>query len=231
MKRSKKFLVLALSLAFAAVWAAPTVSWLADKSGRVVNTFAGGAISIVLDESPVDTQGHKISGDRVTGNSYKYVAGATLDKDPAPTVLKGSEPCYVFILVENGLNELFELNIDSQSLKQVARSGSGTLYIYSSSVDASGSQQDIMLAPIFTTVTVTAKAGARYAVVARGYDTTKIILKNCAVNGNVMVGSKALVEAYDTRINGTLNVASQATAVLENSSFTDTQGSGSVINK
>lgn len=158
MKRSKKFLVLALSLAVAAaVWAAPTVSWLSDKSGRVVNTFAGGAISIVLDESPVDAQGHKISGDRVTGNSYKYVAGAVLDKDPAPTVLKGSEPCYVFILVENGLNELFELNIDSQSWKQVAQSGASTLYIYSSSVDASGSQQDIMLAPIFTTVTVSEK--------------------------------------------------------------------------
>lgn len=84
---------------------------------------------------------------------------------------------------------------------------------------------------ILENVTVTAKAGSRYTVVARGYDTTKIILKNCTVNGNVMVGSKALVEAYDTRINGTLNVASQATAVLENSSFTDSQGSGSVINK
>ncbi len=156
MKRSRKFLVLLISVALvAAITITPTLSWLSDTSDRVVNTFAGGAISIVLDEAPVDAYGNEIEGDRVTSNSYKYVAGATLDKDPTPTVLAGSESCYVFIFVENELgDDLFTLNIDTQSWLQVAQSGGNTLYIYSSSVDASQSSQDIVLNPIFTQVQV-----------------------------------------------------------------------------
>ena len=155
MKRSKKFLAFLISVALvAAISMMPTLSWLSDKSDKVVNTFAGGAISIVLDEAPVDASGHEIEGDRVTSNSYKYVAGATLDKDPTPTVLKGSDSCYVFICVENDLNDLFTLNIDTDSWKQVAQSGGDTLYIYANSVDASQSPQDIVLNPIFTQVKV-----------------------------------------------------------------------------
>lgn len=156
MKRSRKFLVLLISVALvAAITITPTLSWLSDTSERVVNTFAGGAISIVLDEAPVDAYGNAIEGDRVTSNSYKYVAGATLDKDPTPTVLAGSESCYVFIFVENELgDDLFTLNIDTQSWLQVAQSDGNTLYIYSSSVDASQSSQDMVLNPIFTQVQV-----------------------------------------------------------------------------
>lgn len=155
LKRSKKFLVLLISAALvAAISAMPTLSWLSDTSEKVVNTFAGGAISIVLDEAPVDAYGNEIDGDRVTSNSYKYVAGVTLDKDPTPTVLQGSESCYVFILVENELNDLFTLNIDTESWKQVAQVDGDTLYIYASSVDASQSPQDIVLNPIFTQVQV-----------------------------------------------------------------------------
>lgn len=155
MKRSKKFLAFLISVALvAAISMMPTLSWLSDKSDKVVNTFAGGAISIVLDEAPVDASGHEIEGDRVTSNSYKYVAGATLDKDPTPTVLKGSDSCYVFICVENELNDLFTLNIDTDSWKQVAQSDGDTLYIYANSVDASESPQDVVLNPVFTQVKV-----------------------------------------------------------------------------
>lgn len=155
MKRSKKFLAFLISVALvAAISMMPTLSWLSDKSDKVVNTFAGGAISIVLDEAPVDASGHEIEGDRVTSNSYKYVAGATLDKDPTPTVLKGSDSCYVFICVENELNDLFTLNIDTDSWKQVAQSDGDTFYIYANSVDASESPQDVVLNPVFTQVKV-----------------------------------------------------------------------------
>lgn len=155
MKRSKKFLAFMISVALvAAISMMPTLSWLSDTSEKVVNTFAGGAISIVLDEAPVDAYGQEIEGDRVTSNSYKYVAGVTLDKDPTPTVLKGSDSCYVFICVENELNELFTLNIDTDSWKQVAQANGTTLYIYASSVDASEAPQDIVLNPIFTQVKV-----------------------------------------------------------------------------
>ena len=154
MKKSKKFLIAVLMVAVIAVCSfTPTFSWLSSKSDRVVNTFAGGAISIVLDEAPVDTNGHKIEGARVNTNSYKYVAGSKLDKDPRATVLKGSEPCYVFICVDNELNEKFSLNIDTKSWREVQKSGTKTLYVHVDTVEPTLTE-DAVLEPIFTQVSV-----------------------------------------------------------------------------
>ena len=155
MKKSKKFLALVLSLAVIAVTSvSPTFSWLSAQSERVVNTFAGGAISIVVDEAKVGPDGSVIEGGRVTENHYKYAAGAVLDKDPTPTILKGSDSCYVFLYLENELTDKFSLNIDNDSWKAVAQDGGNTLYVYSTKVDASQAENDVVLTPIFTKVTV-----------------------------------------------------------------------------
>lgn len=156
MKKSKKFLVSFLAvIVIAASLAAPTYSWLSSKSEKVVNTFAGGAITVTVDEAQVDTNGKKIEGgERVIANSYKYAAGSVLDKDPTPTVLKGSVPCYVFLCVDNELNNLFSMNINTDDWSAVAEEDSKTIYIYKETVDAEHSAEDIMLSPIFTQVTV-----------------------------------------------------------------------------
>lgn len=155
MKKSKKFLALLVSLAVIAVTTiSPTFSWLSAQSERVVNTFAGGSISIIVDEAPVGPDGSEISGDRVLENHYKYVAGAVLDKDPTPTILKGSDECYVFLCLENDLSDKFSLNIDEDAWKAVAQSDGKTLYVYSTKVDASQTDEDVVLKPIFTKVTV-----------------------------------------------------------------------------
>ena len=156
MKKSKKFLVSFLAvIVIAASLAAPTYSWLSSKSEKVVNTFAGGVISVTVDEAQVDTNGKRIEGgERVIANSYKYAAGAVLDKDPTPTVLKGSVPCYVFLCVDNELNNLFSMNINTDDWSAVAEEDSKTIYIYKETVDAEHSAEDIMLSPIFTQVTV-----------------------------------------------------------------------------
>ena len=131
MKKSKRLAVLSALLVILVVAAvAPTFSWLSAQSEKVVNTFAGGAVSVLLDESPVGTDGKKTEGSRTTSNSYKYVAGATLDKDPTVTVIKGSEECYVFLCVENGLNEKFTMNYDTASWIKVAEAGEKAVYIY-----------------------------------------------------------------------------------------------------
>ncbi len=156
LKKSKKFLaVFAAVIIIAASLAAPTYSWLSSKSEKVVNTFAGGAITVTVDEAQVDTNGKRIEGgERVIANSYKYAAGAVLDKDPTPTVLKGSVPCYVFLCVDNELNNLFSMNINTDDWSAVAEEDSKTIYIYKETVDAEHSAEDIMLSPIFTQVTV-----------------------------------------------------------------------------
>lgn len=158
MRKSQKLLLTSILLALVAVLTVtPTLSWLSSTSAPVVNTFAGGAISIVLDEALVDTDGNALTGDdaqRVTSNSYKYVAGAVLDKDPTPTVLKGSEECYVFLCVENELGEKFTMNYDTTSWLKVAEADGTSVYVYHARVDASEAEADVVLNPIFTTVTV-----------------------------------------------------------------------------
>ena len=156
MKKKRKLIIAGALFAILLVATiTPTFSWLSSKTDPVVNTFAGGAISIILDESAVDAEGHKIEGgERSSGNTYKYVAGAVLDKDPTPTVLKGSEECYVFICVENELNDKFSINYDTEHWTEISSSGNKTVYGYKETVDASEAEEDIMLSPIFTQVTV-----------------------------------------------------------------------------
>lgn len=156
---NKKRLTLGVALAMICLLAVvlPTYSWLASKSETVVNKFAGGTISVTLDEAKVDTDGKKLTGDqaeRVTSNNYKYVPGAVLDKDPTPTVLKGSVECYLFLCVENELTDQFEIDYDTDSWKPVATQGNKTIYAYVSKVNASDSAQDVTLKPIFAQVKV-----------------------------------------------------------------------------
>ncbi|MCC8073336.1 MAG: hypothetical protein LIO62_04345 [Clostridiales bacterium] len=161
MKKTKKFLVLMLSVAIiVTVAVSPTISWLQSQSESVVNTFAGGKISIELDEAPVDEDGKEIDGDRVTENSYTYVAGSVLDKDPTPTILMGSDECYVFLYLENSLNDLFSLDINTTDWTLVASNGENSLYIFNSTVDASDATQDVTLTPIFEHVTVSTELTA-----------------------------------------------------------------------
>ena len=158
MRKSQKAIIVSLLLAvIAAMTISPTLSWLSDTSDSVVNTFAGGAISIKLDEALVDTNGKTVEGDnaqRVLENSYKYIPGAVLDKDPTVTVLKGSEECYVFMCVDNELNDFFTINYDTTSWLKVASNGNKTVYIYKSSINALMTDNDVVLNPIFTTITV-----------------------------------------------------------------------------
>ena len=158
MKKSQKLMITSLlALVVVLLGIAPTLSWLFSTSQPVINTFSGGTIAIKLDEALVDADGKAIEGEgaqRVTANRYKYVAGAVLDKDPTATVLKGSEECYVFLCVENGLTEKFTMNYDTQSWRRVAEEEGKSVFIYNIKVDASESETDVVLPPVFTTVTV-----------------------------------------------------------------------------
>lgn len=134
---------------------APTLSWVSNSTDPVVNTFEGGKITLKLDEALVDSDGKAVVGDearRVTENTYKYVAGEVLDKDPTVTVLSGSEDCYVFVCAENELNELFTIDYNTFEWLQVAQDGNKTVYAYKTAVETS--DEDTVLTPLFTTITV-----------------------------------------------------------------------------
>ena len=63
-----------------------TVAWLVTSTATVTNTFTYGNINIKLDES--------------TGSDYKIIPGVNIKKDPYVEVTKGSEPCWLFVEVE-----------------------------------------------------------------------------------------------------------------------------------
>ena len=69
-----------------------------------------------------------------------------------------------------------------------------------------------------------------YAVVVksnRNYP-SKIILKNCVIDGNISIGDYSVLEAYDSQINGTIYAISSGKAVLSNTVYYGKTGSGTV---
>ena len=75
-----------------------TFAYLKDST-QVVNTFTMGNVHLELDEAVVDESGIPTGGRTQTGNAYHLVPGRAYTKDPTVTVLKGSEECYVRMLV------------------------------------------------------------------------------------------------------------------------------------
>ena len=69
-----------------------TLAWMTDTS-QVVNTFTVGKVEIDLNETDVDEDGD------TKKNEYKLIPGSDQDKDPTLTVMKGSEECYIRMIV------------------------------------------------------------------------------------------------------------------------------------
>lgn len=72
------------------VAAGATIAWLTDTTAPVKNTFTVGNIDIDLAES--------------NGLDLKMVPGKELTKDPAVTVEKDSEACWLFVKAEKSDN-------------------------------------------------------------------------------------------------------------------------------
>lgn len=104
MKKAKKVLLLVLCAALlVGASVAGTVAYLTSQD-TVTNTFTIGKVVITMDESPVDQYGVPTTGDRRDSNEYKLVPGHTYTKDPIIHVDDSSEPCYLFVKIENGIN-------------------------------------------------------------------------------------------------------------------------------
>ena len=94
----KKKIAVAVSLLLVvALSIGGTIAWLTD-SETVTNTFTIGNVDITLTETDTDLDTDQ--NDKT--NTYKFVPGKELAKDPKVTVTAGSEKCYVFVkIVEN----------------------------------------------------------------------------------------------------------------------------------
>lgn len=124
---------------------------LAQETEQAVNTFSIGNITMGLDETD------KGSGEH---GEYALTPGVSTAKNPTVTIEQGSEPCYVFVYVDNTLNEQIEgfkapttLDIDERNWIPVIKEGKKVpnMYQYKEVVSATTEQKDLV---VFNNVTV-----------------------------------------------------------------------------
>lgn len=126
MTTTKKLIiaVVALSLALVGV-VGGTLAWLSATSNTVTNTFTYGTIKIELKET---------NGDKQTDGSILFprvLPGAQVAKDPTVTVVKGSEKCYVYVLIDNQLGDKATYDIDTTKWARIdEKTGTQALYRY-----------------------------------------------------------------------------------------------------
>lgn len=120
----KKIVALALVFCLSlAIGVGGTLAYLTSTTRPVTNTFTVGNVSASLDEAKVNEYGEMLKKDtnpesdeeeyvvtgvataaeRVEENTYKLIPGHTYVKDPTVHIDKGSENCYLFVKVENGI--------------------------------------------------------------------------------------------------------------------------------
>ena len=88
---------------------AGTLAYMTSLTGTVTNTFTVGNVAITLDELDVDEYGVAVPNAdpaRVMANAYKLVPGHKYVKDPTIHVAEGSEDCWLFVKVENGISAI-----------------------------------------------------------------------------------------------------------------------------
>lgn len=84
--RKKGLIAIILSAVLLAVGIGVTIAYLIASSNIVKNTFTVGSVDITLSET--------------TGEEYKIIPGATIQKNPTVSVLADSEECWLFIKIE-----------------------------------------------------------------------------------------------------------------------------------
>ena len=128
-----------------------TLAYLTSKTDPITNTFTVGSVSISMVESETDEYGTPTGETTDDGNKYKLIPGHTYTKNPTITVADKSEPCYLFVKVENGIAD-YEAS-DNTIAYQLAANGwtevDGADNVYSHEVvDARNGAVDV---PVFGT--------------------------------------------------------------------------------
>lgn len=124
-----------------------TLAYL-TSTASVTNTFTVGNVTITMTESKVDKYGAVVAGaDRVAANEYKLIPGHTYTKDPVIYVEKGSEACYLFVEVTDGLTGIQDTativdQLDGNGWKLM----SGNVWYLETAVDAREADKDLEIA-------------------------------------------------------------------------------------
>ena len=107
MKKTRKILLMAAcAVLLVCISVGATVAYL-TSTDSVTNTFTVGKIAIKLDEAEANPDGSLVANaDRVKANEYKLMPGHEYKKDPTVHVTAGSEDCYLFVDIRNGIADI-----------------------------------------------------------------------------------------------------------------------------
>ena len=126
-----------------------TVAYL-TSTATVQNTFTYGNVAITMTETKTDLYGKPVANAApVTSNEYKLIPGQTYTKDTTIHVAQGSEACYLFVKLDPRFaSESITLKFNSLNWEKL--DGVDYVYYYNATVDASATQQDIVVLDSFT---------------------------------------------------------------------------------
>ena len=190
MRTKTKALVLALCAVLLVVTTVFVTMAFLTSEDSVQNTFTVGEVTISLDELDVDDSDNDSSTtDRDKANEYKLIPGKNYTKDPTIHVGAKSEPCYLFVKVENGLVNA-EAAGDTTIAKQMEANGwflvAGTenVYYYGTATDITAVNGGVDKV-VFEEFTIADEANVAdykdakinvtaYAIQAEGFDNTAI---------------------------------------------------------
>ena len=187
--KGKKIVLGVAALALVAVIAVMgTLAYLTSQD-KVTNTFTIGQIEITLDEAPVDANGKATTGDRVKTNSYKLIPGHNYDKDPTVHVQPGSEACYVFVKIEDGIAASEDATTIADQVTAKGWTALGTDYpgiYYKTQAAVTGNAVDLV---VFKTFKLTGNADVAQ------YENAQIVVTAYAVQQDGFATAKAAWDA------------------------------------
>ena len=180
MKKLSKILILVVSAALLVTASVlGTLAYLTNTTEKVTNTFTIGNVKISLDETDVDLNGVKEGDTRVTGNEYKLIPSREYIKDPIIHVEEGSEACWVFIALKNGLGDAATFSFNGDMWDEIGETEAGVIYAYKTTLSAGESTK-----ALFETFTFDGSANPAdyedatidligYAVQAEGFESAE----------------------------------------------------------
>lgn len=187
MKTKTKALTMALcAMLLVAASVLTTVAFLTSHDS-VKNTFTVGKVALTLDEAEVDEYG-TVTPDknRVKANEYKLIPGHEYTKDPTVHFAAGSEASYLFVKVENGIQEIeaADKTVEKQILGNGWQALEGQSGVYYKKVAANNGATAIDY-KVFEAFTLSDDAAVEafknaeinitaYAVQADGFDTAAL---------------------------------------------------------
>lgn len=202
MKKTRKILLMAAcAVLLVCISVGATVAYLTSED-TVTNTFTVGKVAITLDEAKTNDNGDGTvveGATRVETNKYKLMPGHEYIKDPTVHVTAGSEDCYIFVKVENGISAFEAATVQGgykSITDQIIAKGwialTGVTGVYYKEYTQSTNLTDLV---VFEKFKVSDTANAVHGWASVSEDTTKVTVTAYAIQKDGFATAKAAWEA------------------------------------